>query len=149
MLAANTWGLYRRFSPLAKRGDYARVAAYLEQAEQRNQPIFIFPPDEAFAFAHHYSGRNRVVPLPHAASLTRWDARALALSSEEQVRNAMASATASSSACWLITAGVDVVQDVPLRPDRLEAVLRSSYLVEERKEFHLGTTLRLLHRPVR
>ncbi len=146
VLAANTWSAYARFAPLAKRGDYARVAAHLMQVEGANQPILIFPPDEALALAYHYTGRNRIVPLPAPVSPAKWDARELAFTSDDQARVSLASATEGTTDCWLVTPGVDVVQDVPLRPDRLESAVSSSFVLVAEQDFALGTVLRRLHK---
>jgi hypothetical protein len=46
----------------AKRGDWARVAAYIEQHERPDQPIIVFTVFDALNLPYHYRGANKVLP---------------------------------------------------------------------------------------
>jgi hypothetical protein len=47
---------------MTKRGDWARVGAFIEQNEREGQPIVVFTTFDALALPYHYHGLNRVLP---------------------------------------------------------------------------------------
>jgi uncharacterized membrane protein len=47
---------------LAKRGDWARVAAFIEQNETPDQPIFVHQIYDVLSLRAHYRGANRILP---------------------------------------------------------------------------------------
>jgi hypothetical protein len=47
---------------MAKRGDWARVAAFLEEREKPGQPVVVFTTFDALALPYHYKGVNRILP---------------------------------------------------------------------------------------
>jgi len=52
------------YRPLAKGGDWMRVAAYLERSERPGQPIWVFQTENALPLADYYHGINAIVPIP-------------------------------------------------------------------------------------
>jgi hypothetical protein len=57
-----TWAHLLLFPGMAKRGDWARVADYIQQNESSGQPILIFTVFDAPALPYHYQGHNQVLP---------------------------------------------------------------------------------------
>jgi hypothetical protein len=53
------WTLYPN---AAKRGDWARVGAFLERNEQPGQPVLVFTTFDALALPYHYKGVNKILP---------------------------------------------------------------------------------------
>lgn len=47
---------------MTKRGDWARVAAFIEANESAGQPIIVFTTFDALALPYHYHGRNVILP---------------------------------------------------------------------------------------
>ncbi|MBC7899722.1 MAG: hypothetical protein H7070_06675, partial [Saprospiraceae bacterium] len=56
------YSIYTLYPNLAKRGDWARVGAFIEENERENQPIIIFQTYDALILPYHYKGANRVFP---------------------------------------------------------------------------------------
>ena len=62
VLASFSYALLTLYPNMAKRGDWARVAAYIQQHESSGQPIVIFHTYDALVLPYHYSGVNRILP---------------------------------------------------------------------------------------
>ena len=57
-----TYSIGSLYPNLAKRGDWARVAAFIEQNEAPDQPILVFQSYDVLSFRAHYRGANRILP---------------------------------------------------------------------------------------
>lgn len=57
-----SYGLTALYPEWAKRGDWTRVANYVETNEKPGQPVVVFRNYEALAFIESYDGKNRVFP---------------------------------------------------------------------------------------
>jgi hypothetical protein len=143
LLLSNAAAAYADFAPLAKRGDHARVGAYVAGAEASGQPIFVFPSESAAPFAYDYRGRNRIVPLP--APPKAWNPADFAFSSETQVAQALEQGLGGARECWLFTEHVEIYDEVPLRVDLLESVVAERFTLLEKRHFY-GARLRKLRR---
>jgi len=62
VLASFSYALMTLYPNMAKRGDWARVGAYIEQRETPNQPVIIFHTYDALVLPYHYHGANRILP---------------------------------------------------------------------------------------
>ena len=62
VLASFSYALVTLYPNMAKRGDWARVAAFIEQNESQGQPIIVFTTFEALALPYHYHGVNKILP---------------------------------------------------------------------------------------
>lgn len=75
-----SFSIYSRYAPLAKRGDWIRVARFVEANEKPNQPIIIFQNFDALSLPYYYHGVNKILPdknffaWSNEASLTSEDA---------------------------------------------------------------------------
>ncbi|HVE55722.1 MAG TPA: glycosyltransferase family 39 protein, partial [Pyrinomonadaceae bacterium] len=57
-----SYSVYTLYPNLTKRGDWARVGAFLEQNEKPNQPIIVFTAFDAPALPYNYRGVNKIFP---------------------------------------------------------------------------------------
>ena len=57
-----SYGLTAIYPGWTKRGDWTRVAAYVEANEENGQPVVVFRCYEALAFTQSYEGVNKVLP---------------------------------------------------------------------------------------
>ncbi len=57
-----SYAILNLYPDTAKRGDWARIGAYIQQNESANQPIVVFTTFEALALPYHYKGVNRILP---------------------------------------------------------------------------------------
>jgi len=62
VLAMFSNALFSLYPTTAKRGDWARVADYIQQNETEGQPIVIFAAFDALALPYHYHGINQIYP---------------------------------------------------------------------------------------
>lgn len=62
VLGAFVYSAFTIYPSAAKRGDWSRVAAFIEANEGPGQPIIIFTAFDALAFKASYKGQNRVLP---------------------------------------------------------------------------------------
>jgi uncharacterized membrane protein len=62
LISFYSYALFSLYPNLTKQGDWARVGKFIEQNEDADQPIFIFPNFEALALPYYYRGINRVLP---------------------------------------------------------------------------------------
>ena len=62
VLGSFSYSLVNLCPNTAKRGDWARVGAYIQQHETPDQPIVIFHTYDALVLPYHYSGVNRILP---------------------------------------------------------------------------------------
>lgn len=57
-----TYSMFAMYPNLTKRGDWAQVAAFIEQNEKENQPVMIFQVYDAISLPNYYRGKNRILP---------------------------------------------------------------------------------------
>jgi hypothetical protein len=62
VLVSFSYSLVTLYPNTAKRGDWARVGAYIQQHEQVGQPIVVFHTYDALVLPYHYSGVNQILP---------------------------------------------------------------------------------------
>jgi uncharacterized membrane protein len=101
-LLASVITLYVTYRPLAKTGDWIRVAEYIERAESPNQPILIFTAEAAVPFSQYYAGRNQIVPLPQPLGFDTYDLRRIVLRNPAQVALALDRAPGSHEVVWMV-----------------------------------------------
>jgi hypothetical protein len=74
------------YAPLAKAGDWQRVATYLQQVESANQPILLFASEGELSLQRYYQGKNRLLPVPRPMGEKVFDQRQLILESDQSLR---------------------------------------------------------------
>lgn len=62
IIASFGYGISHIYPEHTKRGDWARVAAFIEQNESAGQPILVFPTFDALSPRSHYKGVNQILP---------------------------------------------------------------------------------------
>jgi hypothetical protein len=62
LIVSYSYGLTAIYPGFVKRGDWKRVANYVQMHESDNQPVIVFRTYEAIAFGQNYDGENRVLP---------------------------------------------------------------------------------------
>ncbi len=88
-VAASVASMRTTYAPMAKEGDWARVAAYITAWEKPGEPIAIFPGPYALPFELYYHGPNPVVPLPEAPSFDWHHPTVVTLSDARQIDEAL------------------------------------------------------------
>lgn len=138
-LGFNAYAVYWMFNPMAKSGDYKRVAAYLEENQRAGDAIAIATSHAALPFRHYYRGSGEVYPLPFEDNYDRYVIERWQFQSTEHVRASIAPAVSADGILWLFTdRGPDAEYfGVDLNFEYLEEVLvRDFELVSERDFFN-------------
>jgi hypothetical protein len=125
-----------------KRGDWARVGAFLEQHEQPNQPIVIFTAFDALALPFNYKGVNKILPDEKFFAFEREAAPESADAWRAQTDFIISEIPAGADEVWLLTNEKCAAGDA-CRP--LENFVAANYTVIVEKEFY-KEKVRLLRR---
>lgn len=137
--------LFVRYKPMAKDGDWQRVAAYLMAKEKPQQAILVFHGGAALPLSRYYAGRNMLLPLPRDNAFERFDFHDYVLRDEREIVAALERAPGQHEQLWLIMDGDCGFADISYNCEILEEFAGKYYAVEETKYFH-GSTVRLLRR---
>jgi hypothetical protein len=127
------------YKPLAKSGDWQRVARYIESHEEEGQPILIFTAETALPFAYHYAGQNVLVPIPQAEDFVAYDMNDQVLHEEADIDAALASAPLRNGTIWVITGrgpGGQSWLGVHFHAEILESYLSKNYSLETDTAFY-------------
>lgn len=126
-----------RFAPLAKAGDYRRVAQYIEQNESNAGLIAMVTSHTEYPFLFYYRGKNKIVPLPAHDPLERYRFAAWALESTDEVREKFSSIQ-SGGQIWVYADRPPNAQfhGVHLGYELLEQVLAEDYTLLDERDFY-------------
>ncbi len=137
------------FGPLAKGGDFRRVAQYLEAHEQAGQPIIVVPAHQTAPLGYYYRGINPIVPLPARDDFERYDRSRWRFESEAQVVDLLKQVVPGDTAFWVF---IDYsAEDMRhgnssvLNLDYFENVLARDYELAGQRDFY-GAKVRLFRR---
>jgi uncharacterized membrane protein len=141
MVLLTAAAMIQTYGALARQGDWARVASFLEGNARPGEPILVITAEAAIPLRHYYRGPNALIPLPAAEDFKTYDPRKFELRSEREIETALARSPEPRSV-WVIT--------YPLKPDWLgidygfdvlERYLAKLYRVE-RDILFFGTRVR-------
>lgn len=91
--------------PLAREGDWIRVAQYLQKNEKKNQPIVLYSGSQIHSFLTYYKGKNSVFPIPpESADLDKFDMARVGISNLSELESLMAKPLEISNQLWLVKA---------------------------------------------
>lgn len=138
-------GLYRHYKPMAKAGDWQRVAQYLVTNEKPEQTILVFHAGAALPLARYYAGTNVLVPIPRENTFDRFDFHDYVLRDEREIVQALERTPGSHESIWLVTDENCAYADLSYHCEILEDYVNKYYTVEESRNFH-NSTVRLLRR---
>lgn len=137
--------IYKQFPNFAKRGDWARVARFVEENEKPNQPIVVFKVYDALSLPFYYKGVNRILPDEQFFVWNDEDS----LSSENALRNQTAFVVSKippeAAEIWVATEELCQTAETAAACRPLENFLQTNYTVIETKDFYLER-VRLLRR---
>lgn len=135
--------LLQTYASLAKMGDWIRVSGYIQQYESPSEPILVFKAEFVLAFAHHYSGRNSLIPLPKPTSRERYDLIEQVLRSESEITHALSGRLGPTGRFWLVTIQTQPFRGVDFKPEILEKFIANYCKVIHDQLFN-GSRVRLL-----
>lgn len=134
------------YAPLAKRGDWARIAQFIEANEAASEPIVVFRIYDELPLSFYYRGKNEIVlkGAPHEPfgaenapkSAERW---------RRQIETIIGAIPADHRRLWLVTEETCDDAKTMIECQPLEDFVQENYVVE-RTEFFYTRKLRLLRR---
>ena len=136
------YAIYAIYPNLTKRGDWARIAVFLEREEKPNQPIIIFTTFDALCLPNYYHGANRILPDEKFFDFELEAAAGSADSWKKQTDFIVSEIPPDAPEIWLVNNEKCRVKDACLP---LENFVRSNYTVIEEKQFD-SETVRLLRK---
>jgi hypothetical protein len=134
VLASFSYSLINLYPGTVKRGDWARIAGFIEQNETAGQPIVIFTAFDALALPYYYHGPNKILPDEKYFAFD-WEAPP---GTEDSLRRqtdlVISEIPPDASMIWLAVNEKCLTTEA-CRP--LENFIRSNYTIELEKEFYL------------
>lgn len=141
----NAASLFQMYRPLAKNGDWNRVASYIMAAEKPGQAILVFHGGNALPLSYCYKGTNVIVPLPRGDSFETYDVRNYGLRDESEITTALSSTAGGHQQLWLVTYDQCQSFGVDYNCGLLEGYVDRYYSVVSDKTFY-QSRVRLLQR---
>jgi hypothetical protein len=145
-VSLNIGWLYVTYKPLAKPGDFHRVAQYLMANEKPNQPILVFHSDAVLPLSHYYKGQNKLIAIPQENSFDVWNPRNNVLKDEAQILDLINKQPNNPERFWLVHDGWCVHGSLSFNCQILEDVVTKYFVVESTQRFLEPTKVRLLRR---
>lgn len=101
--AFNGYAVYWMFSPMAKSGDYRRVATYLAEHQRPGDGVAVATSHAALPLRHYYKGSGKIYPLPFEDNYDRYVIERWQFTSAEHARESMMPAVSADGVLWLFT----------------------------------------------
>ncbi len=136
------YAVFALYPNFAKRGDWQRVAAFVEQNEKPNQPLIVFTTFDALALISSYHGVNRILPNEKYFDFDLEAEAGSADSWKKQTEFVISKIPPAALEIWLLTDDKCSIKD-SCAP--LENFIAANYTVIEQKEFY-EETVRLLRK---
>ncbi len=134
--------IYKQYSNLTKRGDWANVAEFIEKNEEPNQPLIVFQTYEALALPYYYKGKNKILPDEKFFDFGLEGEFGSQNSMKNQIKFVISEIPPDADEIWLMTTEICQIGDDCLP---LENFVKENYTVIETKDFY-KERVRLLKR---
>jgi hypothetical protein len=128
------YSLYKLYPKIAKRGDWARVAEFVERNEKPNQPIIVFQVYDVLSFRIHYRGTNKILPNEKFVDFWLEGKKETEDSFRRQIDFTISKIPTDASDIWLLT---DENCQTTMACQPLEDFVAKNYNVTETKDFYL------------
>ncbi len=129
----------------AKRGDWQRVARFVEAREEPGQPILVFRAPTELPLRIHYAGPNRIVPIPGPNDADHWRLTDSQLHSTDDVMRVVDALEGRPDRLWLVTDTIWSAVGVEFHHDVLERCVTEHFDAEVDQAF-FASRVRLLRR---
>lgn len=141
------YSVYTNYANLAKRGDWIRVARFIEANEKANQPIIIFQNYDALSLPYHYRGVNKILP---DEKFFAWSFEANPASENalrKQIEFVISKIPKESEEIWLATEELCQQEETRKACEPLENYIEAHYTTEQEKDFYLEKVRLLRKKP--
>ncbi|MBK8466285.1 MAG: glycosyltransferase family 39 protein [Chloracidobacterium sp.] len=134
VLISFSYSLTTLYPNSAKRGDWARVGAFIQENESPGQPILVFTTFDALTLPYHYYGVNKILPDEKFFEFEQEAAFGTENSLKKQTEFVISEIPADAEMIWLVVNEKCLVTDA-CRP--LENYVHANYTIEKEQEFYL------------
>jgi uncharacterized membrane protein len=128
------YSMFQLYPKLAKRGDWARVAEFVQQNEKPNQPLVVFQVYDVLSFRIHYKGGNKILPDEKFVDFWLEGKKDTEDSFRRQIDFTVSKIPTDADEIWLLTEDNCQTTDA-CKP--LEEFVEKNYNVIETKDFYL------------
>lgn len=144
VLSLNTLSLYINYRPMAKRGDYARVASYIMSYEKPNQPVLVFNAEAAIPLTYYYSGVNPVISIPKEEDFQSFNPQDWLIKNEQEIIDKI---PRQSNSFWLVKNEFCSykIPEVVRSCELLDVFSKANYITEKSENFYRAN-VKLLYR---
>jgi hypothetical protein len=125
--------LFATYRSGAKIGDWARVAAYIEQNESPGEPIAVFQAENALPFEYYYHGPNRVIAVPRGVDFKSYNVADFAVHSQAQIAREI---PRTARNVWFIKAGWCASANISFGCDIVAQYFARNYRVVSHRAFY-------------
>jgi hypothetical protein len=139
----NIASLFALFSPLAKSGDYVRIATFLSAQERPRQPIVVFNAEAAEALAHYYRGANQIIPLPKPLDFKTYDLLDFVIPNQQAIATAISQVAGQPEEIWLVQVEPCRFAGVDFNCEALQSFVSQNYTVKLSQAFYGAKVERL------
>ncbi|MDQ3798093.1 MAG: hypothetical protein M3384_01460, partial [Acidobacteriota bacterium] len=131
------YSVYKSYPQAAKRGDWIRVARFIEANEKPNQPIIVFQNYDALSLPFHYRGVNRILPDERFFEWGFEENPASEKALAKQIEFVISEIPPEADEIWLATEEICQDAETRIACQPLENFVRENYTIEKEQEFYL------------
>jgi uncharacterized membrane protein len=144
LLAFFSYSVYSLYPNLTKRGDWARVAEFIQANEKPGQPIVVFTAFDTLALPYYYRGGNKVLPDERYFAWEPEAAFGTEASLKRQTDFIISEIPPDAGEIWLVVNEKCLATEacVPL-----ENFVKANYTITQEKEFYLEKVFLLRRNP--
>ncbi|MBK9216920.1 MAG: glycosyltransferase family 39 protein [Chloracidobacterium sp.] len=134
VLASFSYALLNLYPAGVKRGDWARIGAFIQENERPGQPIVVFPAFDAMALPYHYRGLNHILPVGNLFEFSTGTSSDPVLSRAREADSVITQIPGDTEEIWLVTGEI-------CRTTRdcapLDNFVAANYTIVIEKDFYL------------
>lgn len=119
---------------MSKRGDWARVGAFIQENETDGQPIIVFTTFDALALPYHYHGRNKILPDEGFFTFDQEAEFGTEGSLKKQTDFVISEIPGNADSIWLAVNEKCITTDACIP---LQNFIAQNYTIEKEKDFYL------------
>lgn len=140
-----SYSIFTLYPNLTKRGDWARVADFIEKNEKPNQPIIVFLTYDTIALGQYYKGANPILPDEKIFAFSAEDKAGSPNHYRRQIEFVISKIPPKAAEIWLLTNENCAVKQTC---EPLENFVEANYTIIEEKDFY-KEKVRLLRKKIK
>jgi hypothetical protein len=141
------YSIYKSYPQAAKRGDWIRVARFIEANEKPNQPIIVFQNYDALSLPFHYRGANKILPDEKFFAWSPEAKLSSAAAFQKQIEFVVSEIPPDAPEIWLATGEICQSAETRIACQPLENFVEANYTIEQQQDFYLERVRLLRKKP--